>query len=309
MRSIKPVLALAASLVLIVLLAGSLLAQGSQMKKRVAVFSFEDKTNHQYHWWTGQPVGEGMADMLITDLVKSGRYQVLERTEIQKIMDEQALGQSGAVTQESAAKVGQMLGVELAVIGAVTEFGWAEGNMGGSLAKTGLGLGVKTSSATVAVDVRLVNTTTGEILAADNVRKTESKKGLSVNTNAFDFDNRDKFDQSIVGKATRQAIDEIVKKIDDNMANVKWQAKVIKADGQVFINAGAASGIENGQQLLVFRAGEELVDPDTGISLGSEESQIGVIEVVNNNVGNGKASTCKIISGGGFQRNDMVRMK
>ena len=59
----------------------------------------------------------------------------------------------------------------------------------------------------------------------------------------------------------------------------------------------------------MFRAGEELVDPDTGISLGSEESQIGVIEVVNNTVGNGKASVCKIISGSGFQRNDIVRMK
>ncbi len=309
MRRMKAVFVGVTALVMLLSLAGSVPAQTAQIKKRIAVFSFEDKTNHQYHWWSGQPVGEGMADMLITDLVKSGRYQVLERTEIQKVMSEQALGQSGAVTQESAAKVGQLLGVELAVIGAVTEFGWSEGNMGGSLAKTGLGLGVKTTAATVAVDVRLVNTSTGEILAADNVRKSESKKGLSVNTNAFDFDNRDKFDESIVGKATRQAIDAIVQKIDDNMVNLKWQAKVIKADAQVFINAGSASGIENGQQLLVFRAGEELVDPDTGISLGSEESQIGVIEVVNNTVGNGKASVCKIISGSGFQRNDIVRMK
>ncbi|HPR88612.1 MAG TPA: CsgG/HfaB family protein [bacterium] len=309
MRRMNAFLVGVTTLALIMALAGGVLGQGAQMKKRVAVFTFEDKTNHQYHWWSGQPVGEGMADMLITELVKSGRYQVLERTEIQKVMDEQALGQSGAVTQESAAKVGQLLGVELAVVGAVTEFGWAEGNMGGSLAKKGLGLGVKTTSATVAVDVRLVNTSTGEILAADNVRKTESKKGLSLNTNAFDFDNRDKFDESIVGKATRQAIDEIVQKIDVNMANVKWQAKIIKADAQVFINAGAASGIENGQQLVVFRAGEELVDPDTGISLGSEETQVGVIEVVNNTVGNGKAAICKIISGSGFQRNDIVRMK
>lgn len=305
----KRVVIFLVSLSLILVLSTQMMAQGSQMKKRVAVFTFEDKSDHQHHWWGGQGVGEGMADMLITELVKSGRYSVLERGEIQKIMDEQALGQSGAVTQESAAKVGQLLGVELAVIGAVTEFGWSEGNVGGSLAKKGLGLGVKTTSATVAVDVRLVNTSTGEIIAADNVRKSESKKGLSVNTNAFDFDNRDKFDESIVGKATRQAIDEIVKKIDENMVNVVWQAKVIKADAQVFINAGAGSGLTNGQRLLVFRAGEELVDPDTGISLGSEESQVGEIEVVNNNVGNGKASICKIISGAGFQRNDMVRMK
>jgi len=49
----------------------------AQPKKRVAVFAFEDKTSHVVRWWTGQPVGEGMADMLITALVKSGRYTVL----------------------------------------------------------------------------------------------------------------------------------------------------------------------------------------------------------------------------------------
>ncbi len=309
MHSKKYFTAIVALLLCLVLLTSAAFSEDVQVKKRVAVFSFQDKTDGSHHWWSGVSVGEGMSDMLITALVKSGRYQVMERGEIQKILDEQSMGQSGVVTQESAAKVGQMLGVELAVFGAVTEFGWAEGNVGGSLAKKGLGLGVKTSSATVAVDVRMVNTSTGEIIAAEDVRKQESKKGLSVSTEKFDFDNRDKFDESLVGKATRQAIDTIVEMIDSNMEKIPWQAKVIKADATVYINAGASVGLQVGQELNVFRAGEELVDPDTGISLGSEETKVGTIKITNNNVGNGKASICAIVSGSGFQRNDIVRMK
>ncbi|MGH7452933.1 MAG: CsgG/HfaB family protein, partial [bacterium] len=78
-------------------------------KMRVAVFAFEDKTEHRWHWWNGQPPGDGMADMITTALVKSGNYRVFERQEIEKIMQEQALGMSGAVTPESAAKAGKML--------------------------------------------------------------------------------------------------------------------------------------------------------------------------------------------------------
>jgi curli biogenesis system outer membrane secretion channel CsgG len=281
----------------------------AQAKKRIAVFAFEDKTAHTWHWWTGQPVGDGMADMLITALVKTGKYTVLERTAIDKVMSEQQLGQSGAVTQESAAKVGQLLGVEVAIMGAVTEFGYSEKNVGGSLKKVGFGLGVKSTKATVAVDVRFVNTSSGEILTAESVREEESSKGLSVDTQKFDFDNKDKFDESIVGKATRKAIDKLVGLIDGASANISFSAKIIKADDVIFINAGSTAGINNGDELYVFRKGEDLIDPDTGIALGATETKVGKIKVVDNSVGNGKASKCQALEGSGFQRNDIVKQK
>jgi len=286
------------------------ISMSAQTKKRVAVFAFEDKTDHQWHWWTGQPVGEGMADMLITELVKSGKYQVIERQAIDKIMQEQQLGQTGMITPQSAAKVGQLLGVELAIIGSVTEFGYKKSDIGGVLKKQGFGLGVQSASASVGIDVRFVNTNTGEIIAADNVRKEESKKGLKLDTQQFSFKNKSEFDESLVGKATRKAIEEIMTKLDNQLGNLPWQAKVIKvADNMVYINAGAEAGLRVGDVLVVVTRGEELVDPDTGLSLGAEEKQVGVIEVVDNSIGNGKASKCKIKSGGGFNRGDLVRQQ
>ncbi len=280
-----------------------------QLKKRVAVFSFDDKSNHHHHWWTGQPVGEGMSDMLVTALVKTGKYQVMERQEMNKVLEEQQLGLSGVVTQETAAQVGKMLGVELAIFGSVTEFGYSEGSTGGRINNMGFGVGVKSSKATVGIDIRFVNTTTGEILKAESVRKDKSKKGISLDTEKFSFDNQNQFDESLVGKATREAIDEIVTFCDGVVENIPWQAKIVTGSPKIIINAGALSGVNVGDVYVVIRGGEELVDPDTGLSLGTTETQVGTIKVTNNNIGNGKASECIAVTGSGFARNDMVRMQ
>lgn len=294
--------------VLMLLGAAAQPAQAQELKKRIAVMSFEDKTDAGYSWGGTKTAGEGMADMLVTDLVQSDRYIVLERSEINAVLDEQNLGTSGVVTAESAARVGEMLGAEIVVFGAITEFGYKERSTGGRTRR--LGLGVKSTTAVVATDVRMVNATTGEIVAAESVRKSESKRGLSVDTEKIDFGSQSEFDESLVGEATREAIGDIVKMINAGSANVKWSASVITTQGSnVFINAGAAGGIENGQTFVVMREGQKLVDPDTGLELGSVEEQIGTIRVVDNTMGSGKAAKCEVVSGSGFERGDVVRMQ
>ncbi len=283
-------------------------AQAQEMKKRVAVLSFADKTDAGYSWGGTKTAGDGMSDMLITELVTSDRYTVLERTEISAVLDEQNLGQQGIVTAQSAAEVGKMLGAEIVIFGSITEFGYKERSSGGRTRR--FGVGISSTTAVVATDVRMVDATTGEILAAENVRKEESKRGLSVDTDKVAFGSQSEFDESLVGEATREAIDEIVGMIDTNSGNVQWGATVIASqDGNVFINAGASSGVEVGQTFLVKRAGQKLVDPDTGIELGSVEEQLGTIRVADNSVGNGKASRCTIVSGNGFERGDLVRLE
>jgi curli biogenesis system outer membrane secretion channel CsgG len=281
-------------------------------KKRVAVFVFEDKTDHVYHWWGGRSPGDGMSDMLTTALVKSGRYRVMERQQMEKLLHEQGLAMAGVVSPESAAKAGKMLGVEIAVIGAVTEFGYKKQSTGGALRKLGIGGGLSEQSAVVGIDVRFVNTTTGEILKADNVRKENSKTGISLRTQDVNFRTQAQFDESLVGEATRDAIEDVVKLLDEQAGGeTVWEAKVVTMkDDQVIINAGTEGDIKVGQRFVVYHTGKELIDPDTGESLGSEETKIGEIEVINNNFGGkGKASACKVLSGSGYQKGDMVREK
>jgi len=133
---------------------------------------------------------------------------------------------------------------------------------------------------------------------------------LKLDTQQFSFKNQNDFDESLVGKATRKAIVEIMTKLDGQMGSLPWQAKVIKvADNMVYINAGSEAGLKVGDVLEVVSKGEDLIDPDTGLSLGSEESKVGTIEVRDNSIGNGKASKCAIKSGAGFKQGDLVRQK
>jgi len=294
--------------ILVILTFASSMLALAQTKKRVAVFEFEDKTEHRWRWWTGQPVGQGMADMLTTELVKSGKYQVIERQAIEKIMQEQRLGQSGAVTPQSAAQVGKLLGVEVAIIGSVTEFGYKKSSVGGFLKKKGFGLGLQKASAVVGIDVRFIDTNTGEILAADNIRKEETKKGLKIDTRQFSFKNKNAFDESLVGKATRKAIKAIMGKLEAQAKDLPWQAKIIKVSGNtLYINAGSIAGVNVGDVFDIYTLGEELIDPDTGLSLGAEEKKIGQIKVIDNSIGSGKASKCIIVSGSGLKQGDLVR--
>jgi curli biogenesis system outer membrane secretion channel CsgG len=268
------------------------------LKRRIAVFSFEDKTDYgRYN------VGQGMADMLTTDLVKSGKYIVMERQQIEHVMQEQQLGLTGAVTQQTAAQVGKLLGVELAVFGAVTEFGEKKQDTGGKI--KGFGLGVSKASARVAIDVRIVNTETGQILAADNVVGEENKSGLKIDTKEFDFDNRAQFDKTLVGKATRKAIEQIIAKIDAQMGSTPWSGKIIKVSGPtIYINGGADIGLLIGNVLEVYQPGEDLIDPDTGLNLGSEETKIGEVQIIDVQ---DKFSKAIVRSGSGFDRGNIVR--
>ena len=309
MKKIFPA-AIITILILLFLLPNFIFSQNlKRFKKRVAVFEFEDKTDHRVRWWSGQSVGKGMADMLVTELVKSGKYKVIERDALDKIIQEQKLGMTGMVTPQSAAKVGQLLGVQVAIVGSVTEFGHSKGATGGRIKN--VRIGVSKQSATVGIDVRFIDVNSGEILAAENIRKEKSKKGLSFGTPKFSFKDRNKFDQSLVGKATREAIEAVIKLLDDKTASMPWQAKIIKVAGNnVYINSGAEAGVQNGDVFVVYAKGEDLIDPDTGLSLGSVDTKIGKIKVVNNNVGGqGKASLCTIIEGAGFDRGNFVRTK
>ena len=295
--------------VVIALIAGSfssLQAQKQGRKKRIAVFAFDDKSDSNWSWWGNKGVGEGMSDMVTTELVKTGQFSVIERDRLNELLREQDLGASGAVTKESAAQMGKILGVELAVFGAVTEFGYKNSKTNVNVPRTGIRVGKQ--SAVAGMDIRIVNTSTGEILTAENVREQKSTLAGGVRIKNLRFDNQQSFDESLVGKVARKAIDRVVELVTDNAESVKWQAKVIMMkDGKVYINSGANDGVQVGEVFTIMRPGEELIDPDTGISLGATTSKIGKIKVVDNSsIGNGKASICEVVDGSNFQKGDLV---
>lgn len=140
-------------------------------KPRIAVLQFENKADNQY-WWHGG--AEAMQDVFVTELVKSGKFRVIDRERLEALMAEKNLSLSGAVDPSTAVKAGKLLGVEYFLTGAITEYGADEAGGGG------FGISVKRKKFVAAANARIIDTETGEILWADEARAEEKSAKVRV---------------------------------------------------------------------------------------------------------------------------------
>src|SRR5512138_3506756 len=109
------------ALVLLLAVAG-----GAEQKKRVAVINFEYGTvqnSVEAIFGANQDVGKGISELLAQKLVQDGKYSVIERNAIEKVLSEQNLGNSDRADAATAAKIGRILGVDAIIVGTITQFG------------------------------------------------------------------------------------------------------------------------------------------------------------------------------------------
>ncbi len=159
-------------------------------KARLAVGEFQDKTAKG--GWTGgwvgmfglqwREIGEGMRDMLSTALFNSNRYIVLEREQLGEVLAEQDLGASGRVKQGTEAPVGEVYGAELMITAAVTEFKGSAKGVGGGTRVLGINVGGGVKKGHVAIDIRVIDTKTSQIVAATSVVGESTSFGVAGST-------------------------------------------------------------------------------------------------------------------------------
>lgn len=164
------------------------LAQQSRPKPTVSVPEFRNAVNQAW-WWQG-PVAEDLSAALANELQATGDLQVVERRKIGQVLSEQELAELGIVRQgPAAAQRGQMTGARYIVLGTVTSYesGVAAQATGNRMSLLGIG-GSSQSQETqdyVAVDIRVVDSTTGEIIGARTVEgratNTAQSKSRGVN--------------------------------------------------------------------------------------------------------------------------------
>jgi len=261
-------------------------------KPRLAVIRFDNNTQ----WWRGE-LDELAPNMLVTELVKSGKFSLMERERLNEILKEQNLGVSGRVTPQTAARIGKLLGVQYLVTGTITKFSMEK-------KKASFIVGsVKKTEAKVTLDVRAFNTSSGEIVFSDrgSSSKTFSKVYVMGAGGGVDFD------RGLAEEILEGSIQDLAGKMINSgafgasAANMFMVAKV--SGNKVYINAGKDKGIAVGDVLTVSRKGEEIIDPETGQSLGADMEQVGTIRVL---TVKGRLSICETVSGGPFRTKDMV---
>lgn len=263
-------------------------------KLRVGVVNFQNKTPSKV-----LGIGEAAADILGTILQKTGRFIVIPQQDIESIMQQQHMGATGAINPDTAAKMGNILGLNAIVTGAVTAYSEAEEGKDLLVYKT------KTQIARVTVDYRIVDTTTGVQLMADSGAGIYEKSAGKV----LGMGGKTSYDPDLRDGALRDALTKAMVNMMKSLESSPWKGKIMKVAGdKIYINAGRKTGLKVGDKLDVYRVGEDLIDPDTKIKLGTTEDKIGQVLVLQNDIGDkGDVSVARTSSGAGFKQGDIVK--
>lgn len=165
--------------------AGQREAAPSGNKAMVAIGDFQVKAAG-----AGQFIGDGMREMLVTTLHNSGNYVVVERMDLQGLAAEQALSRSRMARPGAAIAESQMDVAEIMVYAAVTEFEGEASGSGGQLGipKVPFSLGRQSKTAHMAIDVRVVDVTTGRLIAAQRITGKADSSQTSVGGTIFASD-------------------------------------------------------------------------------------------------------------------------
>jgi curli biogenesis system outer membrane secretion channel CsgG len=191
--------------------AGSALAAG-EGHPVIGVAEFTNQSGAA--WWRGG-VGWELSGMLSNELSSSGDFRVVERQKMQNVLEEQNLAASGRVAPHSGPKIGKLTGAQYLVTGTVTSYEENTSSTGGGFSIRGIGLGGKSSEAYLAVDIRVINTETGDVDFSRTVEGRSKGGGVSVAVYRGGFGGNLAHEENTpAGKAIRAALVEITDYLD-----------------------------------------------------------------------------------------------
>lgn len=264
---------------LTVLLAGTIVFDGfaaQGIKKTVAVFEFKNDSGYNSLGNLGQDFSMQLSDALL----QSGEFMVLSRKDLDVVMAEQDLAKSDRFAQSKTAQTGKIVPAQILIKGSITEFQENTGGSGQGLTIHGISIGTSKSSAHVAVIIQLIDSTSGEIIDSQRVEGEANTGGFSLGYSGSFSLGTSSFKKTPLGKAVQMAIDRAVEYVANKLENVPWRGRVVTVkDGTIFVNAGTNAGLQTGSTFTVCKEGEALVDPETGVELGKENTKIGAIKI------------------------------
>jgi len=251
-------------------------------------------------------IGDPLEEMLTEALMKSGRFIIAERPQIVAGLQEQDFAMSGRTSAVGRPQIGKITNAQIMIAGAVSEFDSSSSGGQQAFSYGGFGFGMNQATAHVAVIIRLIDLTTMQVIDSQRVEGKAKASGAS-------FSYQDSggwggslggFKKTPIGKACQQAINDALVYIIQRMESIPWQGAIAAIDQYgIIINNGGENGIKIGDRFTVFKTGQDIIDPTTGVSLGSRKFRSGVLEIVSVDA---KFSTCKSVEGAEFAIGDIL---
>ncbi|HEY4319340.1 MAG TPA: CsgG/HfaB family protein [Herbaspirillum sp.] len=232
------------------------------LKRKIAIGRFSNETRYGRTFQTDanlDPLGKQASDILVSRLIDSQQFIVLERPDLNKVLDEQ-----------KREKVSGVVGADTLIIGSVTEFGRSTTGSSGFLS------GTKIQTATAKVEIRLVDVATGQAFFSTSGTGTANTESGTI----AGFGSRADYDGTLNDKAISAAISDLLGRLVTKLEDRPWQTDILKVDGkQVFIAAGARQGLKIGDQLQAYKAGDKIKNPQTGFLIDLPPTPIGTLQV------------------------------
>ncbi|MGH7260520.1 MAG: CsgG/HfaB family protein [Nitrospiraceae bacterium] len=258
----------------------------------IAIIKFANKTPSKV-----LGIGEAATDILRTQLKSAGLEPIDVSEDAMKQQEELIkLQQTGAVKKGKKDSAEGFESVDYRVQGAITAYSEAEEGSDMLLMQK------KTQIARVTVDYSLIDIATGKSLLAESGAGEYKKETGGM----LGFGSRSTADVGLRDGALRDAFSKVLEKMINKLNSLPYQSKIMLIEGPtIVIRAGEKSKLAPGTKMGVYRAGQDLIDPETGRSMGKREKLIGEITLLNHQ--NDRISEAKATSGTGFQAGDIVR--
>jgi curli biogenesis system outer membrane secretion channel CsgG len=234
------------------------------LKRKVAIARFSNETEYAkgaFYDKANDPVGKQAVDILSTKLASTNKFILLERQDMDKILEEMKIaGNEGF----------QKVGADYLIVGSITEFGRKNVGDVNAFSRT------KTQTVQAGVSIRLIDVSTGQIIYSEEA-KGEAE---TMNKTVMGFGERTDYDATLSDKAISAAISKLVENVINNCMDRPWKSYFLSYDDNgIIISGGKSQGLKTGDFYEVVEKGKSVKNPQTGMLIELPGKTVGKIKI------------------------------
>ena len=190
---------------------------------RLGVMKFESKT---YDVTDRQ--ASAITDIFARMLFRSKGIRLLEREKIDSVLAELNLGMSGLIDEQTAVKVGKLVGCDYILLGSVTNLARGSSGVVVPAFVVPVAIGTRKETAKATLDIRIVRVETGEIVFTDTADGTAAKSDTSLTAYGVGL-NESEFG-GLEGTAIADATSKLAPRIEKALTGEDTLTEIFKAD-------------------------------------------------------------------------------
>ena len=249
----------------------------NSLKRVVAIGRFTDETKRGTSFFlddSGNKIGKQAADILASRLTSSNKFIMLERADINLVENEDNL---------------QKVGANYLIVGSVSAFGRS------TVSDVGIFSRNKIQKATATVNIRIIDTRTGQIIHSEE----GSGEALSEASSTFGVGQKSGYDLSLDDQALSAAISKLTSNIMNNLLDEPWQSYVLSLEGgNVILAGGVSQGIKEKDEFDILIKGKTIKNPQTGLNIQLPANKIARVQVISLvGKGSNEITIASVISG------------